>query len=404
MKKNIFIVCAIWAAITASSFFWNYRNALSEQRSLAFQTARSCFQQIVLFRSWNAAHGAVFVPVTKYSQPNPYLQVPLRDIKVNKALTLTQVNPAYMTRQLSEIALIRDGIKFHITSLKPIRPGNRATPIEEAALKNFEKGSTEEGAIINNGEGKAFFYMAALRTEASCLKCHAVQGYREGDIRGGISVILPYIPRIPLLMISAVHLFMLSAGLLGLVLAGFKLSDAYAVIRRQAVFDALTGIPNRHSFSERILTEYNRSLRDSYPLSIIMGDIDNFKLYNDTYGHAAGDECLRSVAKSIEKSLKRPGDFCARYGGEEFIIILPATDQSGAVKIADEIRDNIFNLKIPHEKSIPAQLVTISLGVATKNTGEIIAHDGLLKMADDALYIAKEKGRNRVEHYTECRG
>ena len=403
MKKNIFIVCAIWTAITAASFLWNYSNAIDEQRKLAFQTARSCFQQIVLFRFWNAAHEAVFVPVTKYSQPNPYLNVPLRDIKVNKALTLTQINPSYMTRQLSEIALMKDGIKFRITSLKPIRPANRATLIEEAALKNFEKGSAEEGAIIKNGDGKAFFYMAPLKTEAACLKCHAVQGYKEGDIRGGISVILPYIPRIPLLMISAVHLFMLCAGLLGLVLAGFKLSDAYAVIRRQAVFDALTGIPNRHTFSERILTEFNRSLRDGYPLSIIMGDIDNFKLFNDTYGHGAGDECLKSVAKSIEKSLKRPGDFCARYGGEEFIIILPATDQNGAVKIADEIRTNIFNLNIPHEKSIPILRVSISLGVATKNTGEHISHEVLLKMADDALYIAKEKGRNRAEHYTESR-
>jgi diguanylate cyclase (GGDEF)-like protein len=204
-------------------------------------------------------------------------------------------------------------------------------------------------------------------------------------------------------MISAVHLFMLCAGLLGLILAGFKLSDAYAVIRRQAVFDALTGIPNRHSFSERILTEFNRSLRDSYPLSIIMGDIDNFKLYNDTYGHGSGDECLKSVAKSIEKSLKRPGDFCARYGGEEFIIILPATDQNGAMKIADDIKSNVFELNIPHEKSLPAQRVTISLGVATKETGTILTHEELLKMADDALYFAKEKGRNKVEHYTECR-
>ena len=404
MKKNIFIICFIWTALTAASFIWNYNNALSEQRKLALQTARSCFQQVTLFRSWNASHGAVFVPVTRYTPPNPYLQVPLRDIKVTQSLTLTQINPAYMTRQLSEIASRRDGIKFHITSLKPIRPSNRATPIEEAALKNFEKGSAEEGAIIKNGDGNAFFYMAPLRTESSCLKCHAVQGYREGDIRGGISVILPFIPKAPILMISAVHLFMLSAGLLGLVLAGFKLSDAYAVIRRQAVFDALTGIPNRHSFSERILTEFNRSLRDSYPLSIIMGDIDNFKLYNDTYGHGGGDECLKSVAKAIEKSLKRPGDFCARYGGEEFIIILPATDRNGAVKIADEIRSNVLSLNIPHEKSLPVQLVTISLGVATKDTGVLLSHEELLKMADDALYLAKEKGRNRVEHYTECSG
>jgi diguanylate cyclase (GGDEF)-like protein len=122
-----------------------------------------------------------------------------------------------------------------------------------------------------------------------------------------------------------------------------------------------------------------------------MGDIDNFKLYNDTYGHGGGDECLKSVAKSIEKSLKRPGDFCARYGGEEFIIILPATDQSGAMKIAEEIRNNVYglNMNFPRKYFTGSALVTISLGVATKNTGELISHEVLLKMAMMfALYIA----------------
>ncbi len=239
--------------------------------------------------------------------------------------------------------------------------------------------------------------MAPLFTEAPCLNCHAKQGYRMGDIRGGISVTLPYIPEIPYLMIIAGHLFVLAAGIAGIIFSGIKLAAAYNVIKRQAVFDALTGIPNRHSFSERILTEFNRSLRDKYPLSVIMGDIDHFKLYNDTYGHAGGDECLKCVAKAIEKTLKRPGDFCARYGREEFIIILPATDINGAMKIAEDIRANVFNLNIPHEKSLPSQLVTISLGVATKGSGTMLSHEELLKMADDALYLAKEKGRNRAE-------
>ncbi len=400
MKKNIVIVCIIWTAVASVSFFWNYRNALNEQQKLATQTARSCLQQIVLFRVWNAASGGVYVPVSRYNQPNPYLNIPMRDIKVSNTLTLTNINPAYMTRQLSELAAKRDGVKFHITSRRPMRPENRATPREDIALKKFEMGIIEDGEIIKTDTGSAFFYMAALKTEASCLKCHAAQGYKEGDIRGGISIMLPFLPSVPLLMISAVHLFMLCAGLLGIVLSGFKLMDAYAVITRQAVFDALTGIPNRHAFSERILTEFNRSLRGSYPLTVIMGDIDNFKLFNDTYGHGRGDECLRNVAKAIEKNLRRPGDFCARYGGEEFIIILPATDSGGAMKIAEEIRSGVLNLQITHENSLPEKIVTISLGVATKNTGEPLSHEELLKMADDALYLAKAKGRNRSVHYS----
>lgn len=178
-----------------------------------------------------------------------------------------------------------------------------------------------------------------------------------------------------------------------------RLDRAYSVIQRQALFDALTGIPNRRSFSERIMQEFNRSRRDRRPLSIIMGDIDHFKQFNDLYGHSSGDDCLRSVAQAIERTLKRPGDFCARYGGEEFIIILPDTAIQGAVVIAEEIRRNIIALDIPHEKSVPQKKVSISLGVAGDENNQFISHEDLLKMADEALYLAKENGRNRFEVY-----
>jgi len=400
MKKNILIISFIWTALIAGSFLWNYHSALKKQHGLALHAARSNFQQILLFRSWNSLHGGVYVPITESTQPNTYLEVALRDIKISEGLSLTMINPAFMTRQVSEIAEKKEGIKFHITSRNPIRPENRATEIEEAALKEFEKGIPEKGIIKRSGGGYSFFYMAPLITDISCLKCHAKQGYKEGDIRGGISVTLPFIPEVSFTMILSSHILLLSAGLIGIFFFGIRLADAYETIKRQAVFDALTGIPNRHSFSERILTEFNRSLRDRNPLSVIIGDIDHFKLYNDTYGHAGGDECLKIVAKTIQKSLKRPGDFCARYGGEEFIIILPATDQKGAKAIADEIRSNILAINIPHEKSLTHKIVTISLGVATKEHGEMITHERLLKMADDALYQAKDTGRNRAEVYS----
>ncbi len=399
MKKNIFAAALVWSAIIAGSFFWNWHSAKERQFNLAMESARSNFQQIVLFRFWNSQHGGVYVPVTESTEPNPYLKADLKDIKVNNSLTLTMINPSFMTRQVSEIAEKQEGIKFRITSLNPLRPANTASDEERAALEEFEAGLKEKGVIKRQRSGNTFFYMAPLITEASCLNCHAIQGYKEGDIRGGISVTLPFISGIPVFMIVVSHLFALAAGLFGIIFAGFKLSNAYSVIKRQAVFDALTGIPNRRSFSERLLSEFNRSLRDRYPLSVIMGDIDYFKLYNDTYGHAEGDECLKRVAKTIEKTLKRPGDFCARYGGEEFIIILPAIDRKGAAVIADDIRNNIMALDIPHENSPDYEVVTISLGIGIKDHGVSITHDELLKMADDALYIAKAKGRNRVEVY-----
>lgn len=399
MKKSLPTVCSIWIILVAVSYAWNYSNASKEQKTIAFQTARSFFNQIIISRSWNAVHGGVYVPVSKDTQPNPYLDDPLRDIVINESLKLTKINPAFMTRQIAEIAAKREGIHFHITSLNPIRPENKPTPDEKNALNIFESGAPEFGRIINGESGSTFFYMAPLKTDKTCLSCHARQGYKEGDIRGGISVTLPFVSKIPVLALMIGHIGIGLIGLIGIIISGSKLNNAYDVIKRQAVIDALTGIPNRRSFSDHILKEVHRSRREKFPLSVIMGDIDNFKLYNDTYGHGGGDECLRKVAQAIHKTLKRPGDFCARYGGEEFIIVLPNTDQQGAMFIAEDIRRNVVNLQIPHEKALPSGFVTISLGVTTTDVNVTISDQELTKQADSALYIAKEKGRNRVELY-----
>jgi len=397
MKRNIIVVCIIWLLLIAASFSWNSYNIRKDHERLALQVARTNFQQVVLFRAWNSIHGGVYVPVTEYTRPNPWLETGMKEIRVNPGLTLTKINPAFMTRQVSEIAAERKGIKFHITSLNPLRPGNMPTEREDAALKAFEAGEKEVGMVVNAADGRYYFYMAPLLTEKPCLVCHASQGYREGQIRGGISFTIPYNPESYNLWLALGHLIILSAGIAGIVFSGTRLDRAYSFIRRQALFDALTGIPNRRSFSERILQEFNRSRREKSAISVIMGDIDHFKQYNDTYGHSMGDDCLRRVARAINSTLKRPGDFCARYGGEEFIIILPNTTLGGAVVIAEDIRKSVFELDIPHEKSSVHKRVSISLGVAGDETNSYVSHEELLKMADDALYLAKEKGRNRFE-------
>jgi diguanylate cyclase (GGDEF)-like protein len=302
-----------------------------------------------------------------------------------------------MTRQIAEIAAQQKGIYFHITSLKPIRPGNKPTAREEKALKYFETGRKEIGEIITEESRNFFFYMAPLITEKGCLKCHAKQGYKEGDIRGGISVTLPFLPILPLMSLIMGHFTIGLSGICGIVFFGVKLDKAYKKIKQQAVIDALTDIPNRRSFSEQILKEFRDSRRNKLPLSVIMCDIDNFKSYNDTYGHNKGDECLKQVAQIIKSTLQRPRDFCARYGGEEFVIILPDTSREGAVSVAEEIRGNIQNTKIPHPKSLPLGVVSLSLGVSTMSSDVFTSPEELVKQADRALYVAKLKGRNRIE-------
>jgi diguanylate cyclase (GGDEF)-like protein len=160
--------------------------------------------------------------------------------------------------------------------------------------------------------------------------------------------------------------------------------------------DGLTGIPNRRSFDQVFDTEWRRAVRSHTPISLIMMDIDFFKKYNDTYGHAAGDDCLKQVAQALANSIRRPQDFIARYGGEEFVALLPESDSIGALTVANIIQDNIESLDIQHCSSTVNGQVTISQGAATivptLETSSLV-----LEAADKALYEAKEKGRNRVK-------
>lgn len=399
MKRKTLLLCGIWLVLVACLFTVEYYDSEQTRKELILSNARTLFDRVVLTRRWNAMHGGVYVPVTKDTRPNPYLEDPLREIKVNDALTLTKINPAYMTRQLAELSEKYGTVRIHITSIRPIRPDNRATLREKKALEAFEKGAREVGEIIKDNHEMKFFYMAPLMVEKSCLKCHAKHGYKEGDVRGGISVLFPLPHKDYLMSLALGHFVIALLGLVGIILFGTRLDKSYEIIRSQAVVDALTGIPNRRSFMERMPTEFKRSLRDGKPLSVIMADIDHFKLYNDTYGHAAGDECLRKVAQAIKETVKRPGDFFARYGGEEFIVLLPETSQEAAILLAENIRVNVEKLKIPHEKSLPWGIVTMSLGVAVSGGGAAEAYETVLKDSDRTLYVAKERGRNRVEAF-----
>lgn len=159
---------------------------------LTLEHARSVFQIVVDTRYWNASHGGLYAPITQETQPNPFLDVPNRDITTQNGQRLTLIDPAYMTRQLSDIVSKRSNVQFHITSQKPIRPGNEPYPWEERALRSFNRNNDEyyEWFFPKSGE-KQFRYMAPLWTEDSCLQCHAKQGYKQGDLRGGISVSIP---------------------------------------------------------------------------------------------------------------------------------------------------------------------------------------------------------------------
>ncbi|MHC1758225.1 MAG: diguanylate cyclase [Negativicutes bacterium] len=166
-------------------------------------------------------------------------------------------------------------------------------------------------------------------------------------------------------------------------------------LHRLTLADGLTGIANRRYFDEYLEREWRTGMRQQKPLSLIMADIDFFKQYNDTYGHQSGDDCLKDIAGVLEKSIKRVTDLAARYGGEEFAVVLPDTDLTGAMIVAEKIRQRVEALQI-ESREVPGRLVTISLGVASMTPSRGESPSSLLAQADKAMYQAKHAGRNRV--------
>jgi diguanylate cyclase (GGDEF)-like protein len=176
-----------------------------------------------------------------------------------------------------------------------------------------------------------------------------------------------------------------------------KLDEANQELTRLSSLDGLTSIANRRQFDETLLREWRRASRQRKPLALLLCDVDKFKQFNDGYGHQVGDECLKAVARTLSLVLRRPADMVARYGGEEFAVILPDTDITGALQVAEGMRSAVEGLRITHRYARGSGVVTVSIGVASviPERNEGLSAD-LLKAADDALYQAKESGRNRI--------
>jgi diguanylate cyclase (GGDEF)-like protein len=167
-------------------------------------------------------------------------------------------------------------------------------------------------------------------------------------------------------------------------------------LERLAQQDGLTRLANRRHFDETLVREWDRLRREGRPMAVLFIDVDYFKPFNDTYGHAAGDECLAAIGAVLQQAARRPGDLAARYGGEEFVVILPGTELGGAREVAERILAEVDSLHIPHGGSQAAAHVTVSIGLAVRvpQAGDSVLQ--LLEAADKAVYAAKRAGRHRV--------
>ncbi len=258
LKNKIYFLVTVsfFILIMSFSLLWNIYTIDNNTAQLVKNIGRSFFKEIETTRLWNARHGGVYVPITENTQSNPYLKVPGRDITSTQGLKLTLINPAFMTRQISEIAITENNIQYHITSLKPIRPQNRADEWESKALAIFANGGSEYTEYI---EDKVVYrYMAPLFVKHACLKCHKTQGYKVGDIRGGISVTIPakvYIDtsRKSKIRLAIIHLIFLLVGVIGLYMFR-RFRDRHLVILSKTNIKLENEIVVREQAENRVKT------------------------------------------------------------------------------------------------------------------------------------------------------
>ena len=221
MNKEILLLLIGWPLVVLFSLVSNIQDEKRAGHDAALLTSSAFYRQVLYTRSWNASHGGVYVPITDTVKPNKYLKDPKRDLLTQEGVKLTKINPAIMTRQLAQAISDNEEIKIHITSLNPLNPKNAPVDWEIKALKSFEKGK-KEYTVDPSSKLPKFRYMAPLKVEKSCLSCHSKQGYKVGDIRGGISVTLP-VPKSRAFNLWITHLLIALTGLIIIYILGVKI-------------------------------------------------------------------------------------------------------------------------------------------------------------------------------------
>lgn len=377
-------------------------------RDAVLERGRALYLELILVRRWVASYGGVYVVKKDGVDSNPWLEHP--DLAAADGRTLTLRNPALVVREVSALADKAGDFRFHITSLKPLNPSNVPDPFERRSLEAFAKGKTETWEWLPAEGGREFRYMGVLVTENSCLSCHADQGYKEGDIRGGISVSFD-VQGIERQLRSNIRSTALAAVVVVAVILALvwtlvsrlrkRLLEVRAELEKAAITDPLTGLYNRRHAMDRLIGELSRADRGDTPLCCALFDADFFKSVNDDFGHAKGDLVLQAIAKSLLEGT-RPYDIVARWGGEEFLVILPRAGLRDAFEVCERIRKSVA---LATDKALGgARRVTVSAGVSTFAQAsdrrdfdtEAAIHD-LIQRADAALYRAKSAGRDRCE-------
>ncbi|MEE8403464.1 MAG: ATP-binding protein [Candidatus Hydrothermarchaeaceae archaeon] len=427
LERYIWTLAVIWTVIVAASLVWNVthmnQNTLEEARI----QARVAYDKDVIYRYWNAEHGGVYVPVTEETQPSPYMShLSERDITTPSGRTLTLVNHAYMARQVHELEAERYGARGHLTSLNPIRPKNAPDPWETEALQAFERGETEVSSV-EKIEGEEYMrLMRPLITEKVCLNCHSVQGYQEGDIRGGISVSIHMAPmwaaaRMHTRMMALGHGLLWLVGLGGLFLGRRRLRRSEGE-RRQAEEElkkAYGDLKTLDDLKSNIITNVRHELRT--PITIANDSLELLK------EETTGVERNRLIAVARDALLKQDMIVdnlvnAAVMEKRKFELKLEPLDMAQMIpSVIDEFKPVATRKKITVESKIGEGLPRVSAdyhemeyvlrnifdnalkftGKGGKITVDAREETGMVEIcvADTGIGIAKEHHEKIFEHF-----
>lgn len=390
-----------------------------------FQQASTLFNNLVTIRKWSSDHGGIYVKSHNGIEPNPYLVDNHTYTKDNELLI--KINPAWMTRQLSELSNAKENFLFKITSLEPINPKNLPDDFELRALKYLK--TNKDKQFYTSLENTKYNLLGSLKVEPSCLHCHNTQNYKVGDIIGGLRVSVPvdnYNEYVEIIdsKTDLLHFITLFTSIIFIIIITFaidsiftrefnfrrlnqtlenkvnqrtkELSKANKKLLEISNIDYLTNIFNRRYFFENGIKFFYSAKKEKNNLSIICIDIDHFKKTNDTYGHNIGDEILKLVANTMNRYIRK-SDILARTGGEEFSILLNNTDENNAFTLAEKLRLEVEKLSYK-DNNIDVK-VTISLGISQLREDDEEL-DSIIIRADKALYYAKEANRNQSIIYS----